>query len=161
MSRGPRLRPLAERFWPKVRQGDADACWPWLAGVTSQGYGRIYVQDLGGPALAHRVAWGLANGVDPGDRLICHTCDNPPCCNPKHLYAGTSADNNGDTVARGRARRAYGERSGKAKLSAEQLDEIRMLAATGVPQTQIAAAMGVSSSHVSRILSRKRRVYGC
>jgi hypothetical protein len=77
-------------------------CWHWQGPLTPSGYGCIqYV--TGEKALAHRVAYELFVGPIPEGLFACHHCDNPPCCNPNHLYAGTPADNSRDMVARGRS----------------------------------------------------------
>ena len=95
-------RPLAERFWEKVdRSGGTDACWPWIGAIGVHGYGRVNL-DGRSTGIASRVAWTLTFG-DPGDLGVLHRCDNPPCCNPAHLFLGTQLDNSRDMVAKGRA----------------------------------------------------------
>ena len=92
---------LAEKFNAKIKRGDG--CWLWQASVTADGYGRM---GIGGPGnkrmLAHRVAWQLYVGKIPDGMLVLHKCDNPPCCNPKHLFLGTDADNARDMSRKGR-----------------------------------------------------------
>jgi hypothetical protein len=100
---------LAERFWEKVDKGGPEhpvlktRCWIWVACRTDEGYGRIIIR--GWVAKAHRVAWELANGPIRAGLLVCHRCDNPPCCNPAHLFEGTGLDNSRDMVAKGRGKR--------------------------------------------------------
>lgn len=91
-----------QRFWRKVASGEDDACWPWLGGRSSTGYGLVqgcvlYVRYSFG---AHRVAWALANGRDPD--VVQHACDNPLCCNPAHLRDGDYRDNMQDAKRKGR-----------------------------------------------------------
>lgn len=89
---------LVERFWAKVDQsGGAEACWPWMGGRHKFGYGNVE-HDV----RAHRLAWELANGPIPAGLHVLHRCDNPPCCNARHLFIGTDADNVADMRAKGR-----------------------------------------------------------
>jgi len=118
---GPKPIPMAERFWSKVRVLGPDDCWEWQAYRNPHGYGTIGTGGRDGTmALAHRVAYELTYGVIPSSAPhICHHCDNPPCCNPKHLFAGTHSDNMRDCVAKDRhvgsvcpERLAHGARNG-------------------------------------------------
>ena len=75
-------------------------CIEWPRGRTKKGYG---VKWANGKAVyAHRAAWEEANGPIPYGMQVCHTCDNPPCCNPDHLFLGTNADNQQDSIAKNR-----------------------------------------------------------
>lgn len=115
---------LVKRFWAKVQIGSEAECWNWTASTQSKGYGSFGIGG-GKTALAHRVAYQLTRGPVPEGLLVRHHCDNRICCNPAHLELGTIADNNRDAVERGRT--ARGEKNGRAKLSAEQVREIRRL----------------------------------
>ena len=101
------LQTFEERFWAKVdKSGGPDACWPWIGGCSSNGYGQFHVGLKGdGTRLliqAHRVAYELAHGpLGPGECSL-HRCDNPPCCNERHLFKGTKTDNMRDSAAKGR-----------------------------------------------------------
>lgn len=102
-----------ERFWTKVRKNDGDQCWEWLAGRDKDGYGMF---SIGPRAIArshgaHRVSWMLEFGMPPSKFQVLHTCDNPPCVRPDHLFLGTNADNIRDMVAKGR--QALGDKNGK------------------------------------------------
>jgi hypothetical protein len=92
---------IKERFWSKVdKSGGGNTCWAWLAATTRGGYGNFSID--GKPRRAHRVVWEIVNGKIP-DGLDClHTCDNPPCVNPAHLFLGTKNDNMADMRAKGR-----------------------------------------------------------
>jgi hypothetical protein len=146
---------LEERFWPKVRK--SDTCWNWIASRTKLGYGQIYFKENGVRRVlkASRVSWEIHHGPVQNNLHVCHTCDNPACVNPDHLFLGTPLDNALDKVAKGRARGpsvGCGIQNNK-KLSQEQVSAIR--AAIG-SQKSIASRFGINQSQVSRIRNGKR-----
>ena len=99
---GPKPIPLRERLYRSIdRSGGPDTCWPWMLSRDRGGYGRIAIGRR--MTRAHVVMYRLTFGDPPPDKpRVLHTCDNPPCCNPRHLWAGTITDNNRDTVLKGR-----------------------------------------------------------
>ncbi len=105
-----------QRFWKHVDRRGPDECWPWTGTVSHNGYGRFWLNGRNTPA--RRFAWECANGPMPPGMLGLHTCDNPPCCNPKHIFPGTQLDNIRDRDAKGR--QASGDRNG-ARLHPESL----------------------------------------
>ncbi len=109
-----------ERFYAKIVRQGPDDCWPWTACRDECGYGRIYLQ--GKARRSHRVAYFLATGHWPGGLCVLHSCDNPACCNPAHLRAGTQADNVWDMVERKRSPR--GEKHHTTTLTDESVLEI-------------------------------------
>jgi len=90
------------REWLRQRMTEpfSDDCVEWPFGGNGKGYGMVFYG--GSMRLAHRVAYEMANHPIPEGMAVCHSCDNPPCINPKHLWLGTRADNNADRVVKGR-----------------------------------------------------------
>lgn len=84
---------------------------------------------------------------------ICHTCDNPPCCNPKHLFEGTKIDNQRDCMAKGRRTmpEAIGEKNLNAKLTQVDVDRIKEMIVDGSYNTEIAQIFGVHHATISNI----------
>lgn len=93
-------RPLAERFWEKVGIKSEDECWIWQAYKNNMGYGGFNISRKRGMILAHRYALVGLEKPEPPNNLVLHRCDNPACCNPKHLYLGNHFDNASDKVER-------------------------------------------------------------
>lgn len=146
-------RSMTDRFWSHVLVGQSDQCWPWSGYRDRFGHGQFAVHHRKIVA-AHRFALATRQ-VQPFDGACAlHHCDNPPCCNPKHLYWGTNADNVRDRVERGRNLR--GEAHGRAKLTEEQVRQIRLSVANGHSQKAMAQVYGVRRSTVQLIVSRKR-----
>lgn len=100
---------------------------------------------------AHRVAYCLHYGTDPGELKVCHTCDNPACCSRDPLFLGTQRDNAIDMIRKGRGNKARGEAQHSAKLSAKDVRKIRKLRAAGVRGRVVAERFGVTVNNVSRI----------
>ena len=152
----PKYRSSTERFWSKVDIRGEDECWEWHAGRAPEGYGRFGVD--GKLWMAHRYAFFLTNG-DLGDLCVLHSCDNPPCCNPKHLFLGTRQDNNIDKMLKGRSScesRNVGEAQWQSKLTPIKVRKIlQMLDEGAIPQYKIANLYNVSESAISKIKHQK------
>ena len=107
---GPVVRPVEERLWAKIdRRGD-DECWLWLGARDPHGYGQLAIGSTrDGTARKARVTklvYEIVNGPLPlGKPHVLHSCDNPPCCNPKHLHPGTHAENMAEAIERRRVAR--------------------------------------------------------
>lgn len=145
LAANPRLsESVAQRFWRYVdKSGGPEACWPW---ISSKGYYGGFKAFSYRTVMSHRAAFFFGHGADPGDMYVCHRCDNPPCCNPDHLFLGTALDNNRDARRKGRA--AIGERSCKAKLTLSEVVEIRQLISQGRKDAEIADRFGVTYQNV-------------
>lgn len=150
-----------EVLWSKVFKRDLgpDDCWPWIGYRNEQGYGRVWIKDKG--YYAHRVIYDLVNpGVislkgpkspyDPG--WIRHTCDNPKCCNPKHMLVGTHAENMGDRKERGHYGYEHSTKSPRAKLTTEDVLDIRAKKKAGATCKALALLYEVSPSTIHGVL---------
>lgn len=144
---------IKEDFFTNVQLGTKNECWIWLAGKTGLGYGQ-YI--LNGKVLyAHRVSWMLKNGDIPKGLHVLHRCDNPKCVNPNHLYVGTHQQNMNDKKMRGRNPGLKGELSPKAKLTWEQVREMRILYSKGnISHRELAKKFGISNRMVSAIIRK-------
>ena len=126
-----------EDFWSNVdRSAGADACWPWKKFKLQGGYGRLTASKKSW--LAHRRAWFLINGDT--DLCVLHKCDNPPCCNPRHLFVGTLKENTRDMVKKNR--HSKGEKHTVSKLTASEVIYIRN--AKNIKSTSLATMFNVS-----------------
>lgn len=141
------------RFWGKVdRRGD-DECWPWKASTfaNSRGYGQHKMSGKNRPA--HRVAWEMTFGAIPQHDsyhgwCVCHRCDNPRCCNPAHLFLGTTQENTADRHRKGRDARVCGSDSVHAKLTPEDVLSIR---ASSERHCVLARRHGVAESTIRKV----------
>jgi hypothetical protein len=92
-----------DRFWKKVIKGKEDECWLWIGVINKGGYGRISIKEKS--ILIHRFSYELHKGKIPNGLYVLHSCDNPPCCNPKHLWLGTLSENTQDMWNKNRRKR--------------------------------------------------------
>lgn len=136
--------------------GGPNACWPWSGANKAEGYGQI--RWRGKNVQATHLVYELYYRHGPTDEkpLVCHTCDNPPCCNPQHLFLGDYHDNRSDAVRKGRTKALpirIGEDCPNAKLTEEQVRQMRVeYAAGGISQPGLARAYGMSQANISSIL---------
>lgn len=145
-----RRRTIAERFNAKVEQRGPNECWPFT-GYKKYGYGHFFVSPERGLVMAPAFALELATGERcPPGREGCHHCDNPPCCNPAHVYYGTRKQNMEDCTRRGR--RPLGERSPAAVLTEGQVITIRERTAAGAGPGILAAEFGIHRNSVLEIV---------
>jgi hypothetical protein len=93
-----------KNFFEKVNK--TDSCWLWTGHTTETSRGKVKLYGV--EHTAPRVSYALHYGFDPGNFYVLHTCDDPNCVNPEHLYLGTAQDNADDMLAKGRFRASYG-----------------------------------------------------
>lgn len=134
------------RFMSKVKF--SNGCWEWTGYLTKSGYGKVSVD--GYKWLAHRYAYQQWNGPLIDGLVIMHECDNKKCVRPNHLTQGTTAKNNADAHARGLINKK-GIANSSAKLSEEEVYQIRQLLNIGMPHTVLAKKFGISTRSVWNI----------
>jgi hypothetical protein len=149
-----------ERFWGRIDVGGPDDCWEWQGHRKHYGHGETMYRNrrIG----AHRMAYILEVGPVDSETFVCHHCDNPPCCNPRHLFAGTAADNYRDMVNKGRrgvlppdANRCRGEEHRSARFTEETVRECRELAAQGWSYRALARRYGVTPRAATLVARRE------
>lgn len=148
---------VAERFVSHVVV--SGGCWIWTAARDSSGYGVVRV--AGRQERAHRLSWMVFRGPIPSGACVCHTCDNPQCVNPDHLWVGTHQDNMDDKVRKGRVPRG-GQHYMAARLRAstglnDYATRIKAMRASGLRVSEIARRLGIKRTTVSSIAHRANR----
>ena len=142
------------RFHDKVERRGRGKCWEWNASLFPKGYGRFAHHRR--TLKAHRVAYWLSTGLDPFDRgetvLVCHTCNNPRCCNPAHLYLDDHRGNQRFKIKSERQRAGVGERNSHAKLTVADVLRIRRSSKTTV---ELAKRYGIHQGGISGIQTGK------
>lgn len=138
------------RFWARIDK--SGECWLWTGTINSWGYGSVGSGVLGSRWSfgAHRVMWTLRRGAIGSGLSVCHTCDNPRCVRPEHLWLGTTAENSADMVRKGRS--TAGGKTRRAKLNQDKVREIRGLSAAGHTQRALARKFGVAQTTINKLL---------
>lgn len=129
-----------ERLFLRSKVDPVSGCRVWTGATKANGYGNFYFR--GAVQGAHRVAFILAKGPVPAGQYVCHSCDNPSCIEPGHLFAGTPVENQADMRRKGRDRFI-------SKLNEGQVEAIRARRQEGEMLKDIAADFGISESNVS------------
>lgn len=143
---------VAARFDKYVKKGRG--CWEWVGATNQDGYGIVFYH--GRCRKAHRVAMVLhtLGAFDIEDAMhVCHSCDNPSCVNPWHLFVGTNADNVADRDNKHRHHDVKGERNPRARLTAADILLVRALRRQGYLQKEISDITGVGRYAISDILT--------
>ncbi len=153
-----KARPIEERFWEKVQKKGLNECWPWLGYRNALGYGQMRIGSMkdGTRCIrnANRISLEIVLGEEiPEDSVVCHTCDNPECVNPRHLFLGSHNDNVQDRVRKNRS--AKGEGNGRSKLTESDVREIVARMRRGDPVTFIAKDYDVNSKVIWQIREGK------
>jgi len=154
----PSYRPLTLRVLDQIGPPDENGCWPWI-GSKCRGYGQVRMPKSRKMARVIRlVLEGAIGELSPGV-MACHSCDNPACVNPEHLFPGTGQDNMRDCVQKNRICRSGAP--GDRKTTVSQREEIRRRYASGEPQDYLAVMFGVTQTRISQIVNggRDRRRY--
>lgn len=134
---------------------DANGCWIWQKSLWPDGYG--VTKPYEGTRRANKAAYLVFKGDIPDGLLVCHYCDNPPCCNPEHLFLGTHTDNKHDSVRKSRHFTASGETNGRAKITDAQLEALRARYRQGEDHVTIAEELGMGAPYISLLLRGKKR----
>jgi hypothetical protein len=124
-------------------------CWLWTGSVASHGYGDLRLNKK--TKLAHRLSWELANGHIPDGYFVLHRCDVRLCVNPSHLFLGTTTDNMRDKVKKGRHSAGWCHE----KLTAEQVEQIRFLRASGLKLKEVGKLFNRHPDHIRKITNHK------
>jgi hypothetical protein len=161
----PRYAPLKERLDSQIdRSAGPLECWPFNGLRDKYGYGRI--KHMCRRYSVHRLAWTYANDREiPPGLFICHTCDNPPCCNPAHLFLGTCAENVRDAIRKGRftgrpkgpTGQPHPQKNGtRAQATARRLLQLPSVLdeQPGISVRALSELFGVSNPTVRRDLAR-------
>ena len=178
---GPYRKPMLERLFAYVDKNGPviyphlSPCWIWTGTKSTYGYGAFYFWGSGGKwtmRVAHRIMWQLYNGPIPEGFWVLHTCDNPPCCNPDHLFLGTQEDNMRDMAQKGRG--AIGEKNGtythpesrlvrvrgenmpNHKLTWEKVANIRQKYKNGATRAALGREYKVSSTAIFHIVHNNK-----
>lgn len=139
-------------FWRWVGKSQVTDCWEWTGTRFHSGYGRMKYNRV--VWYAHRYSWVFHNAAIPSGLIVCHKCDNPPCCNPGHLFLGTHKDNAADRDRKHRQDFYKGEDHPAAKLTVDDIKGIRRLYESGVRGKLLDRMYGISPGYGWRINNR-------
>jgi hypothetical protein len=143
------LEKTKKRFWLKVNKANSNGCWTW-EGWINAGYGYLTDSETRKTTTAHRYSYKI-HFSDPGHMCVCHTCDNPICVNPAHLFLGTHQQNMKDMTNKMRQKDAI--------INDSQVLELRNAYASDntISKIKLAAKYGISLQHVYNLINHKFR----
>jgi hypothetical protein len=154
-----------EQFWNRVVKTDG-GCWNWTgASGNTMGHGHLrHAKSTNAPnpegrqghIYAHRLSWLLSGRSIPINLLVLHSCDNPKCVNPEHLFLGTNQDNCDDKFSKGRQACVAGIKNPNVKLTPEQIVQIKreyaLIVGRKNQKTRLAQKFGITATHVRKII---------
>ncbi len=140
-----------DRIEKKVERIPEGGCWVWMGTTTVRGYGQLISNNR--KHYAHRASYEAFIGEIPKGMHVCHACDNVYCVNPSHLFLGTQKQNLEDMAKKGRSTR--GERNPMAKLSKEDVEDIKYLFTAGNSDSEISKEFGVCRQTINNIRNGK------
>lgn len=143
--------PAIDRFFTHLSKKMPSGCIEWLGARSCEGYG--YFNTGTGKSMSHRFSYDYFVGTIPDSLCVLHSCDNPPCINPTHLFLGTRIKNNADRDSK--SRQSRGEGCPLSILTEVDVLEIRRKLAAGVPQPILAAEYHVSRGAICGINIRR------
>lgn len=152
-----------EKYWTKVEVRGPNDCWLWTDSLKGCKYGLFWdgltYLPNGHPKQVVSTRWGYIHRIGriPEGQWVCHSCDVPACHNDAHWFLGTASDNQRDSVSKGRNQTPdnRGHRHGMAKLTIDQIEDIRIRYARGdVKQSDLATEFGIHQQQISRIVRR-------
>lgn len=150
-----------DKFMSNIGKGQSDDCWEWKGARNKDGYGLLYIGGKhsavrGRLVLTHRLSYSIFKGGIPEGLCVLHDCDNPPCCNPNHLYVGDNCDNVHDAILRGRHGHNQGDRSPQSKLTEAIVRRCRVLYKRGLfDENDLAWIYGVNPYTMLSALKRR------
>ena len=141
---------------------DTDDCIEWPLSKDKDGYGwdKLYINGKNKTIKAHRTSYLIFHGDIPETLQVCHSCDNPSCINPKHLWLGTCKQNIEDRDRKGHLNitPSWEANIKRSKITQDDVNNMRALYDSGIQQKEIAKVYGVSRTHVCVIVNNKSRV---
>jgi hypothetical protein len=142
-----------EDIWKYINKKSDDECWEWTSSKDTSGYGMFRLN--GKRPHPHCLIYELTYKKIPRGLYVLHTCDNPSCCNPKHLFLGTQQDNIKDMNLKGRRFKTFGENNPNSKLTHSQVDEIRRLYLLGnTSYKKLGKQFNITDVQVGNIIRR-------